>query len=195
MLPSRHVSASVRVCAARSFSGFFAQQLLADESPEAAATHDNVGKKEKKPKTKVERTDGRSQIKGVCAGGERLFETCKAANDGAHVHRAELQSAPLRTAAALQPRRGPSVGARVRRGRAEPQSPAGLLPEGSEPDQREAAGKIRLCATESKSACVSAGAGRSRTHARTQICFFLICPLGFTWIARKCLIRRATNLG
>lgn len=62
-----------------------------------------------------------------------------------HWDHAELQAAqrgaPVRIAAALQRRWSRSVGLRVRGG-AEPQSPARLLPQRSEPDQREAAGKI-----------------------------------------------------
>lgn len=62
-----------------------------------------------------------------------------------HWDHAELQAAqrgaPVRIAAALQRRWSRSVGLRIRGG-AEPQSPARLLPQRSEPDQREAAGKI-----------------------------------------------------
>lgn len=79
-------------------------------------------------------------------GATRLSETWKGAHAAAHWDHADhLQDAqrraPLRAAAALQHRWSPSVGHRVRRG-AEPQSTAGLLPKRSEPDQREAAGKL-----------------------------------------------------
>lgn len=84
----------------------------------------------------------------MSARGERLFETGKGPHDAAHRDHAELQAAergaPLRAAAAaLQRHRRPSAGHRVRRA-AEPQSPAGLLPKRSEPDQREAAGKLYI---------------------------------------------------
>ena len=70
-------------------------------------------------------------------------------HDAAHRDHPELQAAQrgaaLRAAAAaLQRRRGRGGGRRVGRG-AEPQSAAGLLPQRSEPDQREAAGKIQIC--------------------------------------------------
>lgn len=98
----------------------------------------------------MERADGRSQIKRCLARAERLFETARGPHAVAHRDHAELQAAqrdaPLRIAAALRRRWSGAAGRRVRGG-AEPQSPAGLLPQRSEPDQREAAGKMHLSAT------------------------------------------------
>lgn len=72
--------ASLRCCfcyACWLFRACFAQQLLQDDSPEAAVTHDKIYLKKKKPKTKVERADARSQIKGVCAGGSGYLRRAK----------------------------------------------------------------------------------------------------------------------
>lgn len=56
---------SQRSCCCWLFEAYFAQQLLRDDSPKAAVTHD----KKKKSKDKVERADGRSQIKRCLARG------------------------------------------------------------------------------------------------------------------------------
>lgn len=101
-------------------------------------------KKKKNSKDKVERADGKSQIKRCLQWRSQYLSREKRATHAA-VHRdhADLQAADqgaaLRSAAV---RRGWSRDVRVgvRRG-AEPQSPAGLLPQRSEPNQWEAAGK------------------------------------------------------